>query len=161
MADSIIVATLGGQAQIITLALDRLQQRIGRMHLIQLYLLNPASNPRYQQALTTLRSTFDHGDYPGTLLKAHVLRRSSMAIDSIDGADAADSIHDSIHADLKAYKAQGANLHILPTGGPRLLGMLLLSAAQAICTRSDRCWHLASSEGVRRASANGSQPTTR
>jgi CRISPR-associated protein Csx14 len=155
--ETIIIATLGGQPQIITLALDRLLPRIGGARSVELYLLNPASEPRYQQALTTVRRVFDTNTYRGVQLRVHVLRRAGKPIDVIDGAEAADAIYDTLHVDLSAHKATGATLHLLPTGGRRLLGMLLLSAAQAVCSRADRCWHLASSDAVRRASDGGAQ----
>jgi DNA-binding CsgD family transcriptional regulator len=85
------------------------------------------------------------------------LRLHGASLADIDSPDAADAVYDALHRRLQTLKATGASLHLLPTGGRRLLGMLLLSAAQAVCERTDRIWYVASSDAVRQATRDGAQ----
>jgi CRISPR-associated protein Csx14 len=159
MAFQSVVATLGGQPQIVTLALDRLLLSHPTIHEIQVVHLDPSTSPRHGVALELLHDAFAHGAYCGQPLRA-TFRTPQVAenplVEILD-ADHADAIFHTFLDLFRDLKERAATIHLVPTGGRRVLGMLALSAAQMCFSRTDRIWHLFSSEAVRAASAGGAQ----
>lgn len=151
---SIAIFTLGGQPQIVTLALDRLRQHDPGLRRVLIITPDPAQTPRYAAALACLRTIWP-ADYPQIALHIHTLTADGQPLAELDSAEATDAAYDDLHALFAATKATGARIHLCPTGGRRLLGMLALSAAQTSFGRADRVWHLISSDAARQTSDRG------
>ena len=152
-----LVATLGGQPQVITLALDALLDQgypIGELIVIHL----SEHNPRYQAALAQLGAVFAEGVYRERPVRyrPHPVLLAGHPIGDIHSEAATDAVLNTCHQLLQQLKQQAFTVHLCITGGRRMLGMLALSAALIHCDYGDRIWHLYSTDAVRAQTHEGS-----
>lgn len=152
----VCIATLGGQPQVVTLALDVLLGRgvpIGEVFVIHL----APSNPRYRDALARLASEFAGGCYAGRPIRyqPRPIRIGPRLIDDLDSDEAIDASIGLFNQLIQELKAEDATVHLCVSGGRRLLGMLAMAAALLYFDQHDRIWHLVSSDAVRRQTADG------
>jgi CRISPR-associated protein Csx14 len=153
---SVLIATLGGQPQVVTFALDALlaqHEEITAVYLIHLSL----DNLRTRQALARVQQEFAGDQYAGRRCR---LRRVPILL---AGAPLAD-IHDEAGAEatgqtmrglLGDLKRDGVRLHLCLSGGRRMMALLALSAAALLCDHQDRIWHLYTPDAVRQQAAGG------
>lgn len=138
-----LVATLGGQPQIVTFALDALLaqgETITDVYLVHLSL----ANPRTRRSLQILHHEFRDDYYAGRRCRLRHVPIHANGIELLDIRTAADAeaawqcIRDLI-ADLKS---EGHRLHMCVSGGRRMLALMALSAAALLCDHQDRIWHM-------------------
>jgi CRISPR-associated protein Csx14 len=140
-----LVATLGGQPQIVTFALDALLARgepITDVYLIHLSL----ASPRTRQALNRLQQEFPNDYYAHTNRRCR-LRRAPVSVNGVELTDirtAADAevAWQSIRTLIADLKNEGRRLHLCLSGGRRMLALLAMSAAALLCDHQDRIWHM-------------------
>jgi len=134
---------MGGQAQVVTFALDALLGQ-GECVVSVLVLHMSSEDPRVRRALSQLSAEFAGEQYYG-----HPMQFRHLAVHT-DGhplpvicepheAEAAWAMGRDLLAELKR---QGNPLHVCIAGGPRLLALTLTSAAMLHCEHRDRLWHL-------------------
>lgn len=137
-----LLATLGGQPQIVTLTLDLLLQRGERVD--EVWTVFPGGNSRYREAHWRLYREFaEHPAYRG-------IRYRPRSVDDERGRPLEDlrTVEDMDRAwvvvqDLvRSLKGRGVRLHISLSGGRRGLALLLFAAATLYCTPNDRVWHI-------------------
>jgi len=141
--DSVMVATIGGQAQVVTFALDALLARGERVREVVVLHLSP-ENPRVGRALARLSEEFEVNRYygPGLRLRLLPLRRGREHLADIRDEDEADAAWNGIHELIATLKAQGRPLHLAISGGRRLLALLTTSAALLHFGHQDKMWHM-------------------
>ena len=153
-ASTVLVATLGGQPQVVTFGLDLLlAQGVPVDELVVIHL----AGPRYRQAYRRLAEAFpgDHyGDRAIHLRGVPVLHQGRPLDEIRDTADA-DAIWRTVHELIAALKGRGLRLHLLLTGGRRLLALMAVSAALLHLEHGDRVWHLYTPDDVVQAAYNG------
>ena len=138
-----LVATLGGQPQIITLALDALlSQGVPVTNVVVLYFAS--SSPRYQRSIEKVKSEFknqQYGDYPIQLTwrPLKVAKHPLQDIRNEADADAAWAVINQLLIDLKK---QHHILHVCISGGRRILGLMTMSAAMLHFGHQDVLWHM-------------------
>jgi CRISPR-associated protein Csx14 len=150
------VATLGGQPQIVTLALDCLLAQ--GAPITDVFVVHLArSTPRYQDALQILAQEFA-GDCYGSRRIRYRPMAIAYGINEIEDLihpQAMDATQNRFEQIFPTLKQQGYIIHLCPTGGRRMLGMLALVAAQMSFDRLDRVWHLYSSDTIRQQTDRG------
>jgi CRISPR-associated protein Csx14 len=135
--------TMGGQAQVVTFALDAL---LARGHPIgaALVLHMAPDDPRVRRALAQVSREFAGGRYAG---RPMTFRHLAAA----DGERPLAAVRDEAEAEaawhtarnlLAQLKATGDGLHLCIAGGPRMLALTLTSAALLQCGHRDQIWHL-------------------
>ncbi len=137
-----LVATLGGQPQIITFTLDLLLERGEAVH--QVIVVYPASNPRYRQAYQKLAGEFSgdrYRDLPCHLRSAPV-QHGSEAIEEARTPQEIEAIRHTFYDLLSGLKAQGERLHLSLSGGRRIMALTALAAAMQHLTPADCVWHI-------------------
>jgi CRISPR-associated protein Csx14 len=149
----VLVATLGGQPQIVTLTLDLLLRK--GFPISEVIVLHPRAHAssRLHRALLRLNAEFTGGTYP---LAQHPIHFHSRTLE-LDGqpiADITDDEHadgtlDTIHRLLGDLKRQGYRIHLSVSGGRRLMALLAISVAALNFDRHDRIWHLYTPEVLR------------
>ncbi len=151
---TVLVAPLGGQPQIVTFALDwLLAQGINVDEVIIIHL----AAPRYRQAYRRLAEAFPgdrYGDRAIHLRGVAVMRQDRALADVCDTADA-DAVWHTVHELIAALKSRGLRLHLLLTGGRRLMALMAVSAALLHLEHGDRAWHLYTPDDVVAAAYNG------
>jgi len=140
---ALALITMGGQAQVVTFALDELLAH-GENVATALVLHLAPDEARVRRALAQLSAEFAGERYQGRALAfrrvaLHMGGRPLAAIRTAGEAEAVWGMARDLLADLKGA---GQRLHICLAGGPRLLALTLTSAALLQCDAFDRLWHL-------------------
>ncbi len=151
-----LIATMGGQPQVVTLALDALlAQGILVSDLIILY-LSP-QNGRVQNALQKLAAEFTDGRYGQRPLRyqPYPIRAGPYPLrDIYDEADA-DTAWEAVNRLIAQLKSERRTLHICISGGRRILGLLTMSAAMLHFGHQDVLWHMYTPDEIRQAANEG------
>jgi len=139
----VALVTMGGQAQVVTFAVDGLLAMGESLSRVLVLHLSP-EDPRVRRALSQLSAEFAGGQYRGRPLEfRHIplqaLGRPLTAI--TDGAEA-EAVWTLARDLVAALKEEGRTLHLCIAGGPRLLALTLTTAAMLHCDHQDRLWHL-------------------
>lgn len=157
----ILVATLGGQPQVVTFTLDLLLQK--GFPITKVIVLHPkASSPsKLYQALLRLNVEFSSATYPHPLTRQKIHFRSQvLELDGQPMDDIADNTHadgtlDSIHRLLGDLKQQGYRVHLSVSGGRRLMALLAISVAALNFDHHDYIWHLYTPDTIREGADRG------
>ncbi|MGQ9614707.1 CRISPR-associated ring nuclease, partial [Chloroflexus sp.] len=127
---AVLVATLGGQPQVVTFALDAL---LARGETIQeVYILHLAlTNERTRQAWQRLQREFVDDYYAGRRCR---LRRFPVSVNGVELNDIrtaadAEAAWQSIRILIADLKSEGRRLHLCLSGGRRMMALLMMSAA--------------------------------
>jgi len=155
-SSSVLVATLGGQPQVVTFALDAL---LAHGEIIRdVIVVHPSPiGGRLHQALMRLAAEFPSDEYQGRLchFRSIPIRSTLGRLDDIRSESDADATWLTIHELLGTLKAQGKRIHLCLAGGRRLIGVLALSAAMLHFGHHDRAWHLYTPDELRQRAAEG------
>lgn len=151
-----LIATMGGQPQVVTLALDALlAQGILVSDLIILY-LSP-QNGRVQNSLQKLAAEFTDGQYGKRPLRyqPYPIRAGPHPLrDIYDEADA-NTAWEAVNRLITQLKSERRTLHICISGGRRILGLLTMSAAMLHFGHQDVLWHMYTPDEIRQAADEG------
>jgi len=148
-----LVATLGGQPQIVTLTLDLLLKR--GIPIYEVIVLHPAASPRIQQSLERLKAEFagDRYDFEGRSLAIHyreqVLSHYNTIVDDLVDEATASGALDTIGELIRSLKRQRRIIHFSISGGRRLMAFLSFSAALLYFETPDELLHLYTPEHVK------------
>lgn len=137
-----VVATLGGQPQVVTFAVDALLEDYAISEVIVLHL--SSADRRTAGALDRLAAEFKGDQYRGHPLKLQALpvRSGRHALTDIYDDGDADVVFQFVYALIVRLKTEGRTLHVCISGGRRILGLLTLSAAMLHFGHQDRLWHM-------------------
>lgn len=155
----VLVATLGGQPQIVTFTLDLLLYK--GFPISEVIVLHPrASVPtRLYQALLRLNAEFASDAYSTARqpihFHSHILELDEQPLDDITDDTHADGTLDTIHRLLGDLKRQGYRIHLSVSGGRRLMALLAISVAALNFDRHDHIWHLYTPESIREQADEG------
>ncbi len=141
--DSTMLATLGGQPQVVTFALDALLARGERIREVVVLHLGP-ENPRFGRALARLAAEFAGDRYQGRHIRFRPIpvRDSRGRLADIRDEAEAEVAFQAMHELIVMLKGQGRRLHVCIAGGRRMLALLAMSAAMLHFSHYDRMWHL-------------------
>jgi len=137
-----LIATLGGQPQVITFTLDLLLAR-GEC-IDQVLVIYLAGNPRYRAAFERLAGEFAGDRYAGRLCH---LRQAPVTTGQTNLSDArspmeVEAVRSAFNLHLARLKQAGQRVHLSLTGGRRIMALTGLAAAMQHLTPADRVWHL-------------------
>ena len=152
-----LVATIGGQPQVVTFALDALLaqgEEITEVYLVHMTL----DNPRTRQAVSRVQQEFIDDRYAGRRCR---LRRVPILLGAAPLADirneaGAEATWQTVRTLLADLKAEGRRLHLCLSGGRRMMALLAMSAAALLCDHQDRIWHMYTPDETRRRADGGS-----
>ncbi len=154
----ILLATLGGQPQVITFTLDLLLKE--GFPITEVIVLHPkASEERLRHSLACLRAEFvgDHYKVADRVihLRSHVLQLDDQPIDDIVDDSHADGTLNTIHQLIGDLKRQRYRIHLSITGGRRLMSLLATSVATLNFDRHDHIWHLYTPKEIQEKAHDG------
>ncbi|MCB0164144.1 MAG: histidine kinase [Anaerolineae bacterium] len=143
MTSSTLVVTMGGQAQVVTFALDWLLAQGERVDQVIVLHLRP-KDARSERALQQITAEFNTDHYQGRLcrLRLYAIRDSHQKLADIQNEADAEATWQTVYRLLRSLKLQGQTLHLCIAGGRRMMGLLTLSAAMLLCGHQDRIWHM-------------------
>jgi CRISPR-associated protein Csx14 len=149
---------MGGQAQVVTFALDwLLAQGEPIREVIVLHLSR--ENPRIRTALAQLADewtgdTYAHAQQPIRYRHAALSNEAGPLTDICNEADA-EATWQAVYALMAELKEPGCTLHLCVAGGRRVMGLMAMSAAALHFDHQDRLWHLFSPDELRRRAFEG------
>lgn len=155
-----LVATVGGQPQVVTFTLDLLLHR--GFPISEVIVIHPeASHPRLQHSLDCLNAEFVGDQYhiDGRTIschfRPHVLRLDDEPLADIVDDESADGTLDTLHHLICELKRQHRHIHLSITGGRRLIALLATSVAFLNFDRHDRVWHIYTPEAIQQGTNEG------
>ncbi len=143
----VMLATIGGQPQVVTFALDALlSQGVAIQEVIVIHLSPQAGSHHTGQALPRLAEEFAGGLYAGRPCRLRLFPLYAGAertpLRDIDDDAAAAAAWHAIYGLVAELKAQGHALQVCISGGRRMLALLALSAAMLHFDHNDHLWHM-------------------
>ena len=156
MTETILLATLGGQPQIVTFALDALLAQGEAITQVYLIHLTPAQ-ARSQQALQKVLAEFPDQHYRGRPCTIHrfPILAGQTPLPEIRNEREAEVAGQALRTLLASLKVEGHKLHLCVAGGRRMLALLLTSAAMLLCDHQDRLWHMYTPEATQARAKEG------
>ncbi len=153
---STLVATLGGQAQVVTFGLDEL---LRQGYVVDEVVAVHLSSERYNRAFQQLAAAFPGDHYAGQPchFRGVALRRQERILhDIVDTADG-DVTWRTLHELIAGLKQEGRRLHLLLAGGRRLMALMAMSAAMLHLEHGDKVWHLHTPDALREQARDGAR----
>jgi CRISPR-associated protein Csx14 len=154
---SILVATLGGQPQIVTFALDMLLARNIPIH--EVIILHPAAqNDRLQAALDRLQGELVGRYYAPRALRIRLEPLGTSTSDQWEEMSDDQSVEAALKTILALFstlKADHHSIHACISGGRRLMALLVLSAAMLHFDHRDALWHVSTPAATRERADEG------
>lgn len=138
-----LVATIGGQPQVVTFALDELLSR--GVGITQLLLIHFASDaPRLQRALQKVVAEIEGPHYANQPLSVALFPVATHAGSLSDIRDEADAhmAWEAINQLIIELKEARHTLHVCISGGRRMLGLMTISVAMLHFGHQDVLWHM-------------------
>lgn len=156
-----MVATLGGQPQVVTFTLDLLL-RTG-FPISEVFVIHPkATDPRLQHSLACLKAQFVNNRYQNDTctINCHfdscILHLNGVPQEDIQNEVSAIGAQDTIYHLIRDLKQQRQRVvHLSVTGGRRVMSLLAISAAQLNFKHIDHIWHIYTPEEFRRRANEG------
>ena len=153
-----LVTTMGGQAQVVTFALDWLLSQGEAIHDVVVLHLS-SDDPRVRKALDQLAAEFPddryaHANQPMRFRKTSICDASNPLHD-IQNEAAAEATWQTVYRLIAGLKDQGCALHVCLAGGRRVMGLMAMSAAMLHFDHQDKLWHLYTPDELRRRAFEG------
>jgi CRISPR-associated protein Csx14 len=135
----------GGQAQVVTFALDVLLAQGEEIEQVVVLHLSP-EDERVRRALAQLGQEFADDFYAwgnrSCRFRRVAIRQGGQPLADIRQETNAVVTWQTVYELLTKLKSQGWRVHLCLAGGRRMIGLLALSAAMLIFDHSDRIWHM-------------------
>jgi CRISPR-associated protein Csx14 len=152
----ILLATMGGQPQIVTFTLDLLLRR--NIPISEVNVVHPSS-PRINRAVQLLTDEFLGDRYRSNgqsiAFHSHVLRHAGQPFEDLNDESRADDVLNTMHELIRSFKERHCIVHFSITGGRRLMSILSMSAAILSLDLDDRMWHIYTPDLVRERAKDG------
>jgi CRISPR-associated protein (TIGR02584 family) len=139
---SLLIATLGRKAQIVTLTLDLLLQEDelpGEVVVVHAGCGRPETAAALQQLYDDLPQR-----YPHLVYRALELRDEAGPLADIVAPHEVDVAFRALYAEVRAAKLADRAVHLQIAGGRRTLTVFGMATAQMLFDERDRLWHLSS-----------------
>lgn len=153
-----LVTTMGGQAQVVTFALDWFLAQGEAIGEVVVLHLSP-DDPRVGKALAQLAAEFAgdryaHAGQPLRFRHVSVIDGRGPLLDIRDEA-AAEATWQAVYGTIADLKRGGRVLHLCVAGGRRIMGLMAASAAMMHFGHRDRLWHLYTPDELRKRAFEG------
>lgn len=155
----VLVATLGGQPQIVTFTLDLLLN--ADFPISEVIVVHPraTASSRLARSLQRLKVEFGSAVYPQTeraiTFRSYALELDDTPIDDIVDDTHVDGILNTLHRVLGDLKRRGCRIHLSVSGGRRLMSLLAIPVAHCNFDHHDHIWHLYTPDEIRTKADEG------
>ena len=150
-----LIATLGGQPQVVTFTLDLLLRRDEAID--QVVIVTFSGDERYLRAYEILKKEFARGLYQGRKcsLRLEAIRLGEEKLgQAVDRAEVT-AVEQTFKRLFTEHKKTQRSLHISLTGGRRILALTALAASGIFLTHADRLWHIFTPDEIVAQAAGG------
>lgn len=136
---AVLIATLGVEPQVVTIALDRL---LAGGHPIAEVVVVCTASPGVHAALATLEAEFAARVYPGVSLRPVPVMARCGAVDDFRTAEELRALLGTLYREVRGARRGGRTVHLLVSGGRKVMGIMAMVVAQLLFGPEDRVWHL-------------------
>ncbi|MBN1814835.1 MAG: hypothetical protein JXA14_23550 [Anaerolineae bacterium] len=148
----VLVATLGTQPQVVTLAVDLLAED-EHVEVEDVYVIHTAPFDRIGEALDRLRQAFDGNRYRGrrcTLNLVEIRTLEGRSVPDIRTTEDARAAFQAIFGTVRERKQARETVHLSIAGGRNSMVVYGAAAAHILFDSDDRLWHIISTEEFER-----------
>lgn len=139
-----LIATLGSEAQVVTLTLDALLARGESIERVIVIHTAPGEGP-VSEAIARVQAEFASGHYPRAIHLIPIQLQTDLApLADVDTAEGARVAFAAIYRAVRAEKLEGCRVHLSIAGGRKTMGVFGMAVAQMLFGEGDRLWHLIS-----------------
>ena len=152
--ETILIATLGGQPQVVTFALDAL---LAQGLLIDEVVVVYLGDNRYREAYLHLAREFERGQYQGRSCRFRgvLIKEQGRPLADVRHTLDAEAVWQNLHELLGTLKGENAQIHLLLAGGRRLVALLAMSTAMLHFDHADRVWHIYTPQALQEQARGG------
>lgn len=145
MRESIFLATLGAEPQVVSLALDALLAQNVPITRVEVIHTVPQYEP-IRSSLQRLQHEFVANNYYGERLifVPHLLAGETGPLTDVTTPAEMDTAFQVIYTLLRQHKYAGRSIHFCIAGGRKTMALFAMAAAQILFDSSDRVWHVVS-----------------
>jgi CRISPR-associated protein Csx14 len=134
-----LIATLGVEPQVITIALDIL---ISQGQQISELVVVYTKAPGVERALGAIAAEFAKGVYPGILLRQSLVLSSRGPVDDFCTGEDLRGLLRTLYSEVRHARQQGRTVHLCVSGGRKVMGIMGMVVAQLLFGPEDCVWHL-------------------
>jgi CRISPR-associated protein Csx14 len=149
-----LIASVGGQPQIVTLTLDLLLRQA--IPISEVIVLHPApTDERLQHTLRCLRAEFIHNRYTcdgqsvACSLQLAPLNHDGEPLPDVTDTLGAHATRDAIYQLVRQLKQRQRHIHLSTSGGRRVISLMAISAALLHFDSFDHVWHIYTPPDIR------------
>lgn len=135
----ILVATLGVEPQVVTIALDRLL--VAGRNIVEVTVVYTESSGIHQ-ALAVIKDEFGKKVYPGVSLRAVPVLSSRGAVEDFCTGKDLRALLRTLYAEVRCARQAGNIVHMCISGGRKVMGIIGMVVAQLLFGPDDRVWYL-------------------
>lgn len=136
----VLIATLGTEPQVITIALDEL---LKKGYSVSKVVAIHTNNPKVLDALKILDDEFLKGSYNTEFIKVPVkLYSRDEVIEDFLTEESIKALLSTIYKEVRELKQNGFTIHFLISGGRKIMGVIGMLVAQLLFGDEDRLWYL-------------------
>ena len=150
----VLVATLGTQPQVVTLAVDLLDEAMGIL-VSDVYVIH-TSGERVLAGIARLKAEFRNNTYRARPCRLHtelIQLPDGTAVEDIQDQSQANATFDTIFRVVKERKQKLQTIHMSIAGGRNTMVVYGASVAQILFGPNDRLWHIISKEPLEKSGA--------
>lgn len=133
----VLIATLGVSPQIVTIALDLLQEK--GHHIVEVVSIY-TNNDKVREALQAVEAELAR--FGGPSHRPVLIGGAEQPVDDFLTETDATALLRTMYREVKMQKEANRRIHLLIAGGRRVMSAYALVVAQLKFGEEDRCWHL-------------------
>ncbi len=138
MCKEAMIATLGTEPQVITIALDQLLKKgfeIGEVTIIY------TTDPKITEALEIIQNEFSAA-YPDITLRPRVVAGDKGAVEDFRGAGDLQALLGTLYKEVRRVRKRGPRLHLSLAGGRKVMSVMGMVVSQLLFGPADKAWYL-------------------
>ncbi len=134
-----MIATLGVEPQVVTIALDCL---IAQQHRIDEVIVIYTEDPKVLDALRVIEREFASGSYPNIEFSALRVKNGPDPIRDFYNQQDLDALMRMFYKEVRRVREQQRIVHLCLAGGRRVMALLGMVVAQLLFGTDDKVWYL-------------------
>jgi CRISPR-associated protein Csx14 len=133
-----VIATLGVEPQVVTIALDNL---LGKYNIGELAVIH-TNQADVLYGLQLIENEFDKGFYPDIALKKVIVKNIEDPITDFTTKESLQCLLKTLYAEFRRVREKDIPLHLCLTGGRKVMSIFSMVTAQLLFGPDDHAWYL-------------------
>lgn len=134
-----MIATLGVEPQVVTIALDKLRENGNNIHDVTVIY---TEHPAVKSALNIIRDEFKKNIYPGISLQAIPVSTGQQPIRDFHAEKELRALLRTLYSRIREARQMKSPIHLCISGGRKVMGIMAMTVAQLLFGPDDRLWYL-------------------